>query len=142
MSYCTQSDIISRRVPESELIQLTDDADTGLVNTDVVDDIISEADELIDGFLRHRYDLPLSPVPGLLTGIAVDLCVYALYQRRAHVDTPETIIAGHKNAMKLLASIQRGELTLGVSAAASETSRASFDADTRVTGRDNLEGLL
>ncbi|RLG37866.1 MAG: DUF1320 domain-containing protein, partial [Thermoproteota archaeon] len=113
MSYCTQSDIISRRVPESELIQLTDDADTGLVDTGVVDDIIAEAGELIDGFLRHRYDLPLDPVPGLLTVIAVDLCVYALYQRRAHVDTPQTIIDGHKNSMKLLSSIQRGELDLG-----------------------------
>lgn len=143
MPYTTQDDIIKRRIPEDELIQLTDDDNLDTVDAAVVASIIAEQDELIDGYLRQRYELPLASVPGFIGGIAVDLCAYALYQRRAHVETPESIVFGRRDALALLKQIQRGELDLGLSTASPETgSGASFVADERRTGRDNMKGLL
>ncbi len=143
MPYTTQDDIIKRRIPEDDLIQLTDDNNLGAVDADVVASVISEADELIDGYLRQRYDLPLASVPGFIAGVAIDLCAYSLYQRQPHVETPDSIIAGRRDALSLLKQIQRGELDLGLSSSDDTSgSGASFVANDRVTGRDSMKGLL
>ncbi|WP_321367590.1 DUF1320 domain-containing protein [uncultured Desulfuromusa sp.] len=144
MAYTTQDDIIKRRIPEDDLIQLTDDNDLGGVDAAVVASVISEADELIDGYLRQRYDLPLASVPGFIAGIAIDLCAYSLYQRQPHVETPESIIAGRRDALALLKQIQRGDLDLGLSSSGDTTSGsgASFSANDRLTGRSKMSGLL
>lgn len=143
MPYTTQAEIVSRRIPEDDLIQLTDDDSIGVVDAAIVASIISEVDEVIDGYLRQRYQLPLASVPGFLTGLAVDLCAYALYERRAHVDTPEKIEKAAERARRQLREIQRGELDLGLADnSTSGGSGASFSADERKTGRENMKGLL
>lgn len=116
MPYCTLDDIKTRRIPEEQLIQLTDDADLGMVSLVAVDAAIAEADELIDGHLRDRYTLPLSPVPGLLVSLAADIAAYRLYGRRALGELPKAIDRAYDNALKVLLRIQRGEISLGVTA--------------------------
>ncbi|MCF6267630.1 MAG: DUF1320 domain-containing protein [Desulfuromusa sp.] len=141
--YCTQNDIIKRRIPEDDLIQLTDDNDLGGVDADVVAGIIAEQDELIDGYLRSRYELPLAePVPGLLTGLAVDLCVHALYSRRAHIEIPESIDKAYGNALKRLREIQQAVMKLDVAGVSTSSSGASFTANERVSGRNKMTGIL
>jgi phage gp36-like protein len=110
MAYCTITDI---EAPEEDLIDLTDDGDTGVVNQEVVDKAIATAGELIDGYLRGRYTLPLDPVPGLLTALAADITLYRLYARRPRLTIPESLDGRYKNALKLLSEIQKGTVTLG-----------------------------
>lgn len=113
MVYCTLADL-QKIVPEQDLIQLTDDAvPAAAVNTDNVDRAIADAGELIDGYLRERYRLPLSPVPGLIGTLACDIAVYRLYARRSRLDPPEGVKERYKNALALLAKIQEGKLALG-----------------------------
>jgi len=115
MHYCTFDEIIKKRIPENVLMQLTDDDDMGAVDMDIVDSIIAEQDELINGYLRKVFAVPLNPVPGIVTTIALDLCAYAFYQRRAHVEPPEKIVTGYNAAIKRLLDIQAGKIDLNVS---------------------------
>lgn len=141
--YCTQTDIMQSGIPEDDLIQLTDDNDLGAVDPDVVAKAISRADEMIDGFLRARYTVPLAEVPGLLNSLAIDLCVYFLYGHKPHVETPDRVVDSYREARADLRRIQRSEIDLGIaSPTGSASSSASFVANDRLTGRDRMKGLL
>lgn len=113
MAYCTLDDI-KKLIPEQFIAQLTDDAvPSDDPDTDKVDKAIADAGELIDGYLRSRYDLPLSPVPGLIGKLAVDIAVYNLYSRRPEGEMPETVKDRYRDALRVLEAIQAGKVTLG-----------------------------
>lgn len=111
--YCTVSDI-QATIPEVTLIQLTDDTGSDTVDTTKIDNAISYAREVIDGYLRGNYSLPFSAVPELLKHISIDLTVYKLYSRRQLTELPESITASYKNSVKKLEQIQKGIISLGI----------------------------
>ena len=115
MPYCTLADITDR-IPEENLIQLTDDENEGAVNEDRVTAAIGDADELIDGYLRGRYTLPLDPIPALITKLSIDLAVFNLYSRKLELVMPEAMSDRYKNAVKVLEHIQSGKISLGTEA--------------------------
>lgn len=112
MDYCTIADI-QAIAPAQDLIDLTDDAGTGQMQTSVVQAYIDDAGEIIDSYIRGRYVLPLSPVPLLLKKIARDIALHDLYSRRIRINPPEAITAAHKQALAWLQMIQAGKLILG-----------------------------
>lgn len=109
MGYCTLDDL-KNDIPEAELIQLTDDADAGVVDETKVADAIADADSEIDGYLRNRYDLPLSPVPRILKKLSVGIALYYLFHRRQIQN--EVIKERYDNAVKLLDRIAKGQVQL------------------------------
>ena len=113
MSYCTLADI-NDQIPETNIIQLTDDEGLGRVNQTRVNKAIETAGGIIDGYLRGRYSLPLSTVPVLIRTIAIDIAVYKLYERRLELEMPEAMSDRYKNAVKLLEQIQKGLIRLGI----------------------------
>lgn len=113
MGYCTLDDL-KDQIPETNIIQLTDDEGLGVVNQSRVDKAITTADSVIDGYLRGRYTLPLSTVPELVKTIAIDITVYKLYERRLELEMPEAMSNRYKNATKLLDQIQKGLVKLGI----------------------------
>ncbi|KAF0145108.1 MAG: mu-like prophage Flumu protein gp36 [Nitrospirae bacterium] len=123
MPYCALADIIDQ-VPEQKVIELTDDENTGQVNTSRVDKAIATAGSIIDGYLRGRYTLPLSTVPELIKTISIDISVFKLYERRREMDMPESLTNRYKNAVKLLEQIQKGLISLGIEAEASAAGSA------------------
>lgn len=143
MPYCTLNDI-QATVPANDLIQLTDDTVPPVaVNQVNVDRAITDAGELIDGYLRGRYTLPLSPVPGLVNTLAADVAIYRLYARRIKLTPPEGVTERYKNALKILEQIQLGKITLGSESAGGDvtpaTGGAQFVAPSRVFTRESLE---
>ncbi len=114
MSYCTQTDIQNKRIPEETLIQLTDDVGVGVVDPGVVSEAIAEADDLIDGYLRGRYQLPLASVPKVLGGLSASIAAFKLYGRRPEFGTPEHVVKAHDAALKTLDKIQKGAVRLGL----------------------------
>lgn len=137
--YCTIDDI---EAPRDDLVELTDDNNVGDVDQAVVDRALASAAELIDGYLRGRYSLPLDPVPGLLVTLSADIALYRLYARRPRLDVPESLADRYKNALKLLGEIQKGTITIGAtgtSDAPAPTSGPSFSAPERVFSRDRLK---
>ena len=83
--YVTLDDLYSR-LSQEVLVQLTDDAKTGAIVTDRVDEAIEFAQSEIDAALRTQYSLPLvEPFPPILKQIGIDIVVYRLYLRRRRV---------------------------------------------------------
>jgi phage gp36-like protein len=110
--YSTLADITDR-IPEDNLIQLTDDESLGAVNEARVTAAIGDADVLIDGYLRGRYTLPLDPVPALIKKLSIDIAVFNIYSRKLELEMPDAMSDRYKNAIKVLEAIQSGKISLG-----------------------------
>lgn len=138
MSYATQQDMIER-FGEREVRILTDRDNQGLIDSTTLAYALTQADAEIDGYLQGRFALPLAIVPVLLVGIACDVARYRL----AGTDIRETdpIRTRYKDAIKLLASISKGDLQLGLSAggeAAPEAGAVRVVEGSRVFTPDTL----
>ncbi len=118
MSYCSTDDIQSV-ITNDDLVQLTNDSGGDSVDTTKITEAISYVDNIIDGYLRGRYDLPLASTPDELKYIAVDFVVYRLYSRRMSTEVPRSISEKHETVINLLSRIQKGTFNLGI-----ETSEA------------------
>lgn len=149
MAYCALSDL-ERRLTRDRLIELTDDAvPPSSVDTDVLDAEIAGAGEVVDGYLRDRYVLPLDPVPGLVREITADLVAYRLWTRRpdanANGEAPKNLERGYDTALRLLREIQAGKVTLGVAAGqpdpAPHASSVRVNTRHREFGEDTLESF-
>ena len=118
MAYSTAEDI-RKLIPESDLIQLTDDDGVGVVDEDVLTEAIDAADREIDAYLGARYTVPLDPVPELIRNLSAQMAIWHLYGRRNILS--EVWESCYKNAVRLLDLLRRGEVVIG--AAAGETRR-------------------
>lgn len=118
MSYCVKADILEQ-LDEDVLIQLTDDADAGAVDDDVVTRAISDSDAEIEGYCGTRYELPFSPVPVMIRKLSVDISIYNLYARRRGV--PEDRQKRYDNAIRFLRDVSLGRVTLGADAPATDS---------------------
>ncbi|EAU2718990.1 DUF1320 domain-containing protein [Salmonella enterica] len=130
--YCSQADVekvISRRT----LLQLTSDssADTPVadddgrvfsrpqaseINADVIEDAIRSACELIDAYLRGRYDVVAvkASSPTVLRDLAVNIVRQKLYERRPEMAVPKTVETSYNATRQMLTDIKNGGLTLGI----------------------------
>lgn len=114
MRYCTHTDI-RQAIPELTLIQLSnDDPAAEQANESVIEDGVRQAEELVDGYLRGRYVLPLEPVPTVLRDAVVYLTRHWLYQRRPEGAIPDAVKDSRRDTIKLLESIRDGVVTLGM----------------------------
>jgi len=112
MAYCTQTDL--ERVETSDsIIQLTDDTQAGVVDTDNLTEAITLADGYIDSRLRGHITLPLSvPCPTIIVQISTELSVVNLYKRRFGSNLPETILKRQAWAEKQLDLIIDGKIII------------------------------
>nr|VFK03561.1 MAG: Protein of unknown function (DUF1320) [Candidatus Kentron sp. H]VFK04441.1 MAG: Protein of unknown function (DUF1320) [Candidatus Kentron sp. H]VFK06833.1 MAG: Protein of unknown function (DUF1320) [Candidatus Kentron sp. H] len=70
-------------IPESTLSALTNDAEqSDGPDMTVIERALAGASEVIDGYLRGRYELPLETTPTVLRDLAVALARHDLYARR------------------------------------------------------------
>lgn len=145
MPYCNLDDL-KKAISEKDIIQLTDDKRSGIVDTGIVDEKIAKAGTLIDSYVGGRYTLPLSPAPDLIADIAVDLTVYFLYERRFRANMPESIMKIYSATIKKLEGIQKGELQVPgatESGGSLETGtgeiRSNKTADDRIFSKDVMD---
>ncbi|UZE21848.1 DUF1320 domain-containing protein [Pseudomonas sp. B21-056] len=141
MRYCTRADI-GNAIPEMTLIQLSNDDPAAMSpNENVIEDGVRQAEELVDGYLRGRYNLPLDPVPTVLRDAVVYLARHWLYQRRPEGALPDAVKDSRKDTVKLLESIRDGVVTLGMPSghAAPEPGEIRVRARRQQFGRDLWE---
>ncbi len=144
MSYCTQDDILER-ISEAELIQLTDDENTGSADADTITRAIADADEEIDSYVGVRHIVPLDPVPALARKLSAEMAIYNLFGRR-QAGPPEHIEKRYNAAVRLLELIAKGQASLGAQdpEGTPPTADAPQMASTnpaRVFTRDKLRGF-
>ena len=141
MPYCTLSDI-EGALPREDIVALTDDQNFDRLDETVVNKAITGADSEIDGYLRGRYELPLSSAPELIKDISIEITIYKLFKRRRKIDMPESILNDYKLAVKKLESISKGTISLGVEAT-NEPSGGEFatnkDSSSRVFTKELLD---
>lgn len=142
--YCTIEDL-KTIIPEQDMIELTDDMiPAATIIAANVNKAIADAGELIDGYLRGHYNLPLSPVPGIIATLACDIAVYRLYARKTRITPPEGVSERYKNALALLAKMQSGDIILGTGsdiALDSNTDHVSFTKQDRIFTRETMKGF-
>lgn len=138
MPYATQQHMVDR-FGGQELIELTDRANLGVIDTAVLSRALDDADGEINGYLATRHTLPLSPIPTVITRLACDIARYFLYEDRA----TEAVRTRYKDAVKFLQGVSDGSITLGVDAsnnAPTEPGGPQFDSAGRVFTRGRADG--
>lgn len=144
MAYCTQADI-ENCVEATLLVELTDDARTGSVNSTVIARAIADADCVINGYLQLTVSLDAiaASVPALVRKLSVDIAIYNLFMRRgANFDVAmDWIGEKYKSAIQLLRDIRAGKIDLGVEPlpAASPSQVAATSGPERLFTTDTLE---
>ena len=115
MLYCTLADL-KLAIPAHTLIQLSnDDVSATDIDMAVVEEAVRQAEELVDGYLRGRYNLPLSPVPSIIKDMTVNLARHWLYARRPEGnELPEAVTRTWKAALQTLEAIRDNRITLGM----------------------------
>ncbi|MFH1028488.1 MAG: DUF1320 domain-containing protein [Pseudomonadota bacterium] len=141
MAYSTLDDL-KKNIPEAVIIQLTDDAGTGEIVQDKIDEAITSADGEIDGYLATRYTVPLDPIPALISKFSADIAIYNLYSRVAET-IPDTRSDRYKNAIRTLEKISEGKIRLGgeTEPPAKAQASASFVAPERLFTREKLRDM-
>lgn len=103
------------------------DADT------VIAAAIDGAGQVIDGYLGTRFRLPLVPlVPALVTDIATDITWYKLWTGAI----PDDVAIRYRDAIRMLADIQAGRMTLPGVDGLAPVQAASTDNQVMLIGND------
>lgn len=104
---------LKKYMPIQDIQQLTDDQGIGEIQTEVVDDAIDQAQQLIDSFMKGRYpdDIPDDEVPELITDIATKITSYNLYRRTMIRTLPDPIKMDYQMCIKMLKGIQSGKIS-------------------------------
>ncbi len=107
--YCDVQDI-KDDLTEKVVAQLSNDENPNVINEEIVSKYISESTQLIDGFLRSRYGLPLENEHSIIKKVCVDIVKYELYKRRGKVfDNIQNL---YKDGISTLEKIQKGMIIL------------------------------
>ncbi len=125
------------------LIALTDRAEiaTGVIDVAVIDNAITGADAVINGYLAKRYQLPLAEIPTLIAELSEEIAIWKLH--RAAPDPK--IEEDYKAAIRTLKDISAGTIQLDI-AGAPPASTGGTGA--RITDRErpltavNMKGFI
>lgn len=139
MTYCDLQDLIDR-YGETELIQLTDDVGSGVVDSAKVARTIADVDGEINAYLARRMALPMVTVPPVLVRIASVMVRYYLY-----TDVATDLVQQQYNAaIKFLQAVSTGAASLGADTSGEptpETAAPSWSAGDSVFGPGALAGF-
>lgn len=113
MSYCVYNDLIPE-IPESELIQLTDDGRTGLPGYPVAAAAIDAEADVMDVYLGRAVALPIAAaqIPPVLKRLNAAMAIHRLFSRVRAV--PEHWEKRYRQCLDMLKAIADGEISLGI----------------------------
>lgn len=140
MPYATQQDLIDR-FGQDELTQRADRDGNGSIDAATVNRALTDADDMINGYLASRYIVPIAaPVPSLIIGIACDLARYQLYT----IEATDLVRTRFEDAIARLKDIQAGRVAIpvaGIAPPGSSSVGPVVSAPDRVFSADNLAGF-
>lgn len=108
--YCTLQQIIDE-LTTAVATELSSDGTTLVMNTTLISNYIDSASDLIDGYLRNRYTLPLANASKILQNICQSIVRYELAERRGN-KVYEVEDKAYNRAIQQLTDIQQGKITL------------------------------
>src|SRR5579884_193909 len=146
MAYATQSDLVPLRMSQKDLIELTDDGNSGQVNTQIVAAALEEASGRVDSYCRGRYVTPLQQ-SDTVKSLTLDIAVYLLFSRRRETRISDTVQQRFEQAMAFLKDIATAKASLDQPANAQPQTSLSgpepSEKDCHLRFRDgHLEGYV
>lgn len=111
MAYAVQADLVPLRMTQKELLQLTDDTNTGEINASIVSAVLEEASGKVDSYCRNRYVTPLQASDSV-KGLTLDIATWLLFSRRRNIKMAETVDSRYQAAMQFLKDISAGKAQL------------------------------
>lgn len=106
-------------LPRQRLLELCDDVGLGefIKNPPnapylIVKGAVEEADAMIEMYLNDHYEIPLDPVPKIITVMSAHLAICTLYERPHDLDAPEGIVKRRDRFIKILLQMKNGEVLL------------------------------
>ena len=109
--YAAMGDLL-HLISEAELIQLTDDDGFGVVDVLLVEAALTRADQKIDSYLGNLTEqLPLNPVPPMITQVSAKLGLFELYLRR-QAELPDSWVGERKSLLQYLSDLAAGKTKL------------------------------
>jgi len=142
MAYCTQAQLIER-FGTNFLIELSDRGDEAAteIDTDLITRAITDADAMIDGYLKPIYALPLDSTPDQITDLSLTIAIY-----KAHGNVvSDKIKEDYKTALMQLKDIGAGRAKLdvaGVEPEGSGSSEVITNEKDQVMTADTLKGFI
>lgn len=138
MAYATQDDFI-KTFSKRETVSLTDEARTGEVGAENLENALERSSAIIDGYLVGRYSLPWADTPRILTGYCCDIARYQLASD--YNILTEEIKLRYDDAIKFLTAVASGKINLGPAtsggAALQSSSQFSVRSGIRQFGRES-----
>ena len=111
MAYCTREDIQSR-ISEADLVRLTDEYDTGLVDWEKVDQAVTDAQAEVDSYCKRNHPVPFSnPVPAMVAKVCKDIAVYNVWSLKNAA--PDDAEDRYGKAVVYLEKVAAGTVDLG-----------------------------
>ncbi len=111
MAYSSQSDL-NEIYDNDELIELTDDENSGNIVTSRVTAAITRADNLINAYLRAQHTVPIVSTPELIRNLSTSLASYYLWKRRRKGQIDEEREVTYKSDIKTLEAINKGTIKI------------------------------
>lgn len=106
---------------------------------DRIQQAITQADAVIDGYLARRYTLPLTAPHALLATWSRNITRYQLHSDRISDERNDPIVRDYRDAMKLLQQVAESKFHLGVNdptVAATSPGDFLFYPGNKVFGRE------
>ncbi len=116
-AYCTPQDLIDR-FGQAEIAQLAP-ALLGQVDTARVQRACNDAGDLVDGYLRPRYALPLSAVPTILVKLSAAIARFELHQGENRTPTDQ-VRQDRDYSIAFLKDVAAGKADLGITSTGAE----------------------
>jgi len=107
--YASLDDLIER-AGEREILQIADRDRDQIADVEVVEAALTNAANLIDGYVGTRYATPLSPVPDLARTWSVSIARYFLYAN----NRPQEVVDDYKDAISGLKDVAAKRISLPV----------------------------
>lgn len=125
----------------TELIQLSDSAHIGMIDDAVVNAAISDASNLIDGYISGRYALPLQSVPSVLISICANIARYNMYDNAV----TDVVQRNYDAAIRFLEQVGTGKIKMGLSADNTQPESdqtISIESSESVFARSRAKGFI
>lgn len=125
------------------LVALTDRAAvaTGTIDSALVTKALTDASEVIDGYLSAKYVLPLVTIPGVIADLCQSVAIYKL-----HTSDPDAkITRDYQDALKALRDIADGRQRIpvaGLDPITSSGSGAQIVDRARPFTEENMTGFI
>ncbi|HEZ4093749.1 TPA: DUF1320 domain-containing protein [Neisseria meningitidis] len=112
------ADDLTAAMGKMELVQLTNDNARGTEpDAQVIDAAVRYACDLVDGYLRGRYVLPLAETPTVLQPLCINIARHFLHSRRINrADFPKPLETAYNATIKTLEAIRDGKIHIGIAA--------------------------